>query len=126
MLVPPVDDDEEIDHTVSPIWSKTAPGVQSSKKGQVQQIEWNEQMTAMSREKANTEAARGQSFCSTSESENEMTSIVLTIDLKARFRAKSGWTQGKSNDLNLGSRRGKQSPSYYRRPRLYDSCLHSI
>ncbi|EGN92604.1 hypothetical protein SERLA73DRAFT_190779 [Serpula lacrymans var. lacrymans S7.3] len=64
---PPVDDDDDIDHSLDHISSHRQP-VSQSKKGRVQTLEWDEALEEMSREKAAAEATR---------------------DLKTRFRAKS-------------------------------------
>jgi hypothetical protein len=50
-------DDGDVDHTLSHISSRVS-SLPVSKKGKVEQIEWNQQLEEMSREKASAEAAR--------------------------------------------------------------------
>ncbi|TFK65308.1 hypothetical protein BDN72DRAFT_889400 [Pluteus cervinus] len=65
----PEDDDEEVDHTLDNILSsRTGKSTSAPKKGKVTQMEWDEELEDMAREKAASEAKR---------------------DLKERFKAKS-------------------------------------
>ncbi|KAI1790886.1 hypothetical protein LXA43DRAFT_890266 [Ganoderma leucocontextum] len=70
---PPPDEDEDIDTTVAQIGKSQT----RSKKGRVQQIEWDEELENMSREKA---AARR-----------------LEVNLKARFRAQTAKQRGRAS-----------------------------
>lgn len=54
------DDAEDVDPTLAHISSRPQ-AVSNSKKGQVKQINWDEQLDDLSREKAAAEAARGES-----------------------------------------------------------------
>ncbi|OBZ74737.1 hypothetical protein A0H81_05279 [Grifola frondosa] len=80
---PPPDEDEDIDTSLAHISARPQSSVQS-KKGRVQQIEWDPGLEEMSREKAAAEA---------------------TWDLKARFRAQTARQRGKSATRGVG--RGK-------------------
>ena len=54
----PIDDDEDVDHSLAHIGSRrttTAP----SRKGNVEQIEWDETLDELAREKASAEATWG-------------------------------------------------------------------
>ncbi|KAM5538821.1 hypothetical protein V8D89_007543 [Ganoderma adspersum] len=85
---PPPDEDDDIDATVAHIGK-----VQThSKKGRVQQIEWDEELENMSREKAAAEATR---------------------DLKARFRAQTAKQRGRASPRGASTLgRSKQERSH--------------
>ncbi|KAI0702572.1 hypothetical protein C8Q76DRAFT_227354 [Earliella scabrosa] len=70
---PPPDEDDDVDTSLAHIGSQPTTGSQS-KKGRVQQIEWDAELEEMSREKAAAEATR---------------------DLKARFRAQTARQRGR-------------------------------
>lgn len=62
-ISPPADDDDDVDHTLAHIGSRrtaTAP----SRKGNVEQIAWDETLDELAREKASAEATWGQSLIS--------------------------------------------------------------
>jgi hypothetical protein len=58
VFVPNPDDDEDVDHSLAHISSK-ARSEAASRKGKVQQIEWDAALEELSREKAIAEAHRG-------------------------------------------------------------------
>ncbi|KAI0033046.1 hypothetical protein K488DRAFT_48568 [Vararia minispora EC-137] len=80
---PEQDDDEDVDHSLVHITSRTRPEA-PSRKGKVQQIEWDETLEQMSREKAVAEAHRA--------------------DLKSRFKASVAQQRGKSTARGAVSR----------------------
>ena len=53
------EDEEEIDHTLAHISSRPNASAQTSRKGRVQSIEWNDELDQMNREMAAAEATRG-------------------------------------------------------------------
>ncbi|KAH9856266.1 hypothetical protein C2E23DRAFT_882365 [Lenzites betulinus] len=71
---PPPDEDDDVDTSLAHISSQPKPAAQS-KKGRVQQIEWDAELEELSREKAAADATR---------------------DLKARFRAQTARQRGRS------------------------------
>ncbi|KAI0729145.1 hypothetical protein C8Q72DRAFT_993575 [Fomitopsis betulina] len=84
---PPPDEDPEIDASVASILPGTQGHVPQSKKGKVQQIEWDQSLEAMSREKAAAEAK---------------------WELKSRFRASAATQRGTLTPRGRGAGRGKQ------------------
>jgi hypothetical protein len=59
VLPPPPEDEDDVDTSLAHISSRPRLKAQS-KKGQVHQIEWDEQLDELSREKAAAEATRGE------------------------------------------------------------------
>ena len=53
-------DEDEIDNTIAPILPHLSSATPNTKKGQVHQVEWDEQLEQMSREKTTADAARGE------------------------------------------------------------------
>jgi hypothetical protein len=86
------DEKDDVDTTLSHI-SSHRPHGSPSKKGRVEQIEWDAKLDEMSREKAAAEATRGERF----------KLICLPVisssrkDLTTRFRAKSERMRGNTN-----------------------------
>ncbi|KAA1466855.1 hypothetical protein DENSPDRAFT_57657 [Dentipellis sp. KUC8613] len=72
---PAEEDDEDVDHSLAHISGKVKPLESQSRKGKVQQIEWDAGLAEMSREKAVAEAH---------------------WDLKARFRANQSHQKGRN------------------------------
>lgn len=58
VVVPRVDDDDDIDHELAHISSHRVPPP-TSQKGRIQAIEWDAELEEMSREKAAADASRG-------------------------------------------------------------------
>jgi len=52
--------EDEIDNTIAPILPHLSSATSNTKKGQVRQIEWDEQLEQMSRERTTADAARGE------------------------------------------------------------------
>jgi len=92
VVVPRVDDDDDIDHELAHISSHRVPPP-TSQKGRIQAIEWDAELEEMSREKAAADASR---------------------DLKTRFRAKSEKLKAKP----LFVRDRKQDDNYSEAPAL--------
>ena len=65
-LIAPPEIDDEVDDSAVSIFKNTSHATHKNKKGQVQQIQWDEQLEEMSRNKATTEAARGEYYTSIS------------------------------------------------------------
>jgi hypothetical protein len=59
-FVQPEDENDDVDESLAHISSRNHQPNTKPKKGQVQQIDWDENMDEMSREKAAAEASRGQ------------------------------------------------------------------
>lgn len=57
IVTQPPDDDDDIDTSLAHF--STTPGTAVSKKGKVQQIEWDASLDSLSREKAAADATRG-------------------------------------------------------------------
>jgi hypothetical protein len=81
--------EDEIDNTIAPIRPHFSSATPNLKKGQVHQVEWDDQLEQMSREKTTADAARGEERSSRISSHLE--TDLLALDLKARFRAKSAY-----------------------------------
>ncbi|KZT69397.1 hypothetical protein DAEQUDRAFT_745231 [Daedalea quercina L-15889] len=84
---PPPEEDPEIDATVASMLPGRQGAEPPSKKGKVQQIEWDESLEELSREKAAAEAK---------------------WDLKSRFRASTATQRGAPTSRGRGRGRGKQ------------------
>jgi hypothetical protein len=85
------DDEGDIDHTLAHITSN--PGQKRpqamSKKGKVEELEWDENLESMAREKAAAEATWGSSHVCPTPKIRTLLNVILILDLKDRFRAKS-------------------------------------
>ncbi|EPS99296.1 hypothetical protein FOMPIDRAFT_1124665 [Fomitopsis schrenkii] len=90
----PPEEDPEIDASVASILPGRQGGASQSKKGKVQQIEWDESLEAMSREKAAAEAK---------------------WELKSRFRASAATQRGMPTPRGRGAGRGKQRGTWAER-----------
>ncbi len=88
---PPPDEEDDIDTTVAHIGKAQT----HSKKGRLQQIEWDEELENMSREKAAAEATRGES--SLIDGSIPHKPRVPYKDLKARFRAQTAKQRGRAS-----------------------------
>jgi hypothetical protein len=95
-LADSIDDADDVDLTLAHISSRPQ-AVSQSKKGQVQQIDWDEQLDDLSREKAAAEAAR---------------------ELKTRFRAKTERMRGQTQDNSAHGRERKHDKAYAEAPPL--------
>ncbi|TFK32927.1 hypothetical protein BDQ12DRAFT_691807 [Crucibulum laeve] len=94
-LIPEDEDDDDIDTSLSYIGSMATNAAAISKKGRVAQIEWDEKLEEMTREKAAAEA---------------------TWDLKTRFRAKSERMRMKSVPATIP--RDRKDETYIQAPAL--------
>ncbi|KAI0632791.1 hypothetical protein C8Q77DRAFT_1262663 [Trametes polyzona] len=83
---PPPDEDDDVDTSLAHITSQLKPPSQS-KKGRIQQIEWNAELEELSREKAAADATR---------------------ELKARFRAQAAKQRGHSAPRGASTSARKQ------------------
>jgi hypothetical protein len=83
-------DDEEVDHSLAHISSRPGASTQLPRKGQVQSINWDNELEQMSRERTAAEAARG-----TSSTHYMSLRIDDRLDLKSRFRAKQSNSNSK-------------------------------
>ncbi|TFY56540.1 hypothetical protein EVG20_g8890 [Dentipellis fragilis] len=84
LVAPPDEDDEDVDHSLAHISAKARLPETQSRKGKVQQIEWDAGLEEMSREKAVAEAH---------------------WDLKSRFRAKAAQQKGRPVSRGAASAR---------------------
>jgi len=78
------EDQDDITAFLNSLKSRTLP---PSKKGNVQQIEWSEELEELNREKKAAEAAKGQFNIPVVDSNYSY--LSLSLDLKERFKAKS-------------------------------------
>ncbi|KAI0350993.1 hypothetical protein OH77DRAFT_1498804 [Trametes cingulata] len=95
---PPPDEDDDVDASLAHITSHLKPAAQS-KKGRIQQIEWDAELEELSREKAAADAAR---------------------ELKERFRAQTSRQRGRSTPrgASTSSRKSHADRSYVEAPPL--------
>ncbi|KAI0789237.1 hypothetical protein C8Q75DRAFT_718644 [Abortiporus biennis] len=97
LFSPPVDEDDDIDHTLDHHHSRTeASLIANEKKGKIQQIQWDETLEEMSREKASADASR---------------------DLKARFRSQAT-AQRMRSGISRGGKLSQKDKSYVEAPAL--------
>ncbi|EIW56730.1 uncharacterized protein TRAVEDRAFT_170704 [Trametes versicolor FP-101664 SS1] len=87
---PPLDEDDDVDTTLAHITSNPQAASQS-KKGRVQQIEWDAELEELSREKAAADATR---------------------DLKARFRAQAAKQRGRAAPRGASTSARKRQPDH--------------
>ncbi|THU83815.1 hypothetical protein K435DRAFT_831452 [Dendrothele bispora CBS 962.96] len=89
-------DEDDVDYSVAQFSTKPAVGTSNDRKGKVQQIEWDERLEDLMREKTSADATR---------------------DLKHRFREKSENLRRKPV-INVPARERKQEASYVDAPPL--------
>ncbi len=87
VAVPPPENEDEIDHSLAHLISGMKH-TESTKKGKLQQISWDDSLEELSQEKAAAEATRGNYRFYVTQCLLDVPPHVH-IDLKARFKAKA-------------------------------------